>query len=142
VLFFIEHECPCAREAAPFFAKLQAAYRDACNVVGVINADAGTAKTWAKTAGADFPIIADPRCEIIRAYGADYAAYNTLVAAGGTIAKTYPGYGGDMLRELSGTIARTSGIAERPLALGKIADSIVVGCPIEPMEQLASSLAR
>jgi len=142
VLFFIERECPCAREAAPFFSRLQAAYRDACNVVGVINADAGTAKAWAQTAGADFPIIADPRCEIIRAYGADYAAYNTLVAAGGTIAKTYPGYGGNMLRELSATIARAAGVAERPLALGKIPEQIVVGCPIEPTEQPAASQIR
>ena len=101
VLFFIERECPCAREAAPFFSQLQVAYRDACTVVGVINSDEDAARAWVKTTGADFPIIADPSCAIIRTYGAECAAYTTLVAPGGMIVKTHPGYGAKMLREIS-----------------------------------------
>jgi len=133
LLFFIERECPCARDAAPFLQQLQDACGDACRVVGVINADVATARLWTKATGTRFAIIADPDCRIIHSYQADYAAYLTLVAPGGTIVKTHPGYSAETLRELSTSIAKLAGVAEHPLSLEKAPKSLVVGCPIEPM---------
>ncbi len=135
VLYFIERECPCARDAAPFLDQIQATYGEQCVVVGVINADTTTAKAWAKTVGTRFPIIADPDCALIRAYGAERAVYTTLVAAGGVIVKTYPGYSAEMLKELSANLARIGRISERVLALDQAPQKLVVGCPLQPIEK-------
>ena len=91
-LFFIERECPCSRDAAHFLDRLQAEYGDACTVVGVINARPEVAREWAKKVGTRFPLIADPDLAIINAYGAEQSDYTTVVAPGGKIVKTYPGY--------------------------------------------------
>ena len=130
VLFFIERECPCSREAAPFFDKLQAEYGDACTVVGVVNAGPEVAREWSKKVGARFPIVADPDLAIINAYGAERSAYTTVVAPGGTIVKTYPGYSAQTLKELSATVARLGGAAERSLSLDGAPQKLVAGCPL------------
>ncbi len=142
VLYFIERECPCARDAVPFMQQLHDVYADACEVIGVINADSTTALAWTKRSGAKFPIIADPECTIIRAYGAECATYTTVVAPGGAILKTHPGYSADTLREISASIARTGNIADHPLALDKAPKKLVVGCPIEPMPRPLASQSR
>ncbi len=138
ILYFIERECPCARDAAPFLAQVQAAYGDACTVVGVINAGNDVAKAWVKTVSARFSIIADPDCVLIRAYGAERAVYTTLVAPGGTIVKTYPGYSAETLKDLSAHIARLSGSAERPLKFADAPGKLIVGCPLEPVTLAAA----
>ena len=131
VLFFIERECPCSRDAAPFFNQLQAAYGTAGTVVGVINADSGIAREWVKQSGATFPIVADPKLTIIHAYGAERSAYTTVIAPGGKILKTYPGYSAQTLKELSATLARLGGVAEKPLPFDKAPRQFVVGCSLE-----------
>lgn len=133
VLYFIERECPCARDAAPFLAQMQAAYGDACTVVGVINADTTTGKAWAKAVGAQFPIIADPGCSLIRAYGAEAAVYTTLVAPGGMMVTTYPGYSQQTLLDLSSRLARLAGVPAKQLTLEKSPQKLVVGCPLTPL---------
>ena len=133
ILYFIERECPCARDAAPFLAQVQEAYGEACTVVGVINAGNDVAKAWVKTVGTRFAIIADPDCALIHAYGAERAVYTTLIAPGGTIVKTYPGYSAETLKDLSAHIARLSGSAESPLKFANAPVKLIVGCPLEPV---------
>ncbi len=132
VLFFIESECPCSRDAAPFLDRLQAAYGDACTVVGVMNASTKIAGEWAKQVGSRFPIIADPKLAIINAYGAERSVYITIVAPDGKIVKTYPGYSSKTLKELSTTIARLGGLPERAVSLGLAPQELVAGCPLQP----------
>ncbi len=138
VLFFIERECPCARDAASLFDRLQSAYGDTCTVVGVINAWPDVAKEWAAQTGVHFPILSDPSCKIIHAYGAERAVYITLVAPGGTIVKTYPGYSAQILKELSAGIARLGATSERAISFDNAPAKLVVGCPLEPVEKAAT----
>ena len=142
VLYFIERECPCARDAVPFMQQLHDAYADTCEVIGVINADSATALAWMKTTGARFPVIADPNCKIIRAYGAECATYTTLIARGGVILKTYPGYSAETLREISTSIASQGNVSDRNIALDKAPQKLVVGCPIQPMIRPQPALVR
>lgn len=130
VLYFIESACPCAREAAPFLDQLRETYADSCNVIGVINANTTVAKAWAKRVGNRFPLIADPDCEIIKAYGAEAAAYTTLVSPDRVIIKTHPGYSAQTLRELAAKIARESRSKPQPLSLADAPAELVVGCPL------------
>jgi peroxiredoxin len=129
VLFFIESECPCSRDAAPFLDRLNAAYKDACTVVGVINVPGKIADEWAKQVGAHFPIIADPTRSIISSYGAERSAYITTVSPGGNILKTYPGYSQAMLSEIATTIARLDGVPARTIDFDTAPQKTTVGCP-------------
>lgn len=131
VLFFIEKECPCSRDAAPYLSQLQAAYGDACAVVGVINADEAGAKEWAATVKPGFPVVADPDFAIIDAYGAKRSVYVTVVAPGGKIAKAYPGYNADALTEIAGTVARLGGVPSVRLVWKDAPGELLAGCPLK-----------
>jgi bilirubin oxidase len=129
VLFFIERECPCARDAAPLLERLQAAYAEQCNFVGVIDADAEASRQWAKEVGVHLTIVPDPQQNIIKAYGASRAVYTTLIAPGGKIMKTYPGYSAATLSEIAATIAQLTRLEPRTLKLDDAPGKLVVGCP-------------
>ena len=130
VLFFIESACPCARDAAPFIDQLGQVYSSKCNVVGIINADPTVGRAWVKRVGNKFPVIADPDCEIIKAFGAEAAAYTTLVSPDRIVLKTHPGYSAQSLRELAAEIARLTRSQPRPLSLTDAPADLVVGCPL------------
>ncbi len=131
VLFFIEKECPCSRDAAPYLSQLQAAYGQACAVVGVINADEAGAKEWAATVKPGFPVVADPDFAVIDAYGAKRSVYVTVVAPGGKIAKAYPGYNADSLAEISSTVAKLGGVPAKALVWKDAPRELLAGCPLK-----------
>ena len=129
VLFFIERDCPCSRDAAPFLDRLQTEYGDACTIVGIINARPEAARAWAREVGVHFPLVPDPDLAIIAAYAAKQSVYTTVIAPGGAIAKTYPGYSADMLNELSAMIARLGGVPVSSFSPDGAPGRLVSGCP-------------
>jgi peroxiredoxin len=130
LLYFIDGECPCSRDAAPFMDRLRDAYGDALAVVGVINVDGDEAQSWAKSAGVRFPVVADPKCAVIDAYGAERSVYMTLVSPGGTVAKTYPGYSASTLAEIAAGVARMAGVPDRAPRFEGAPEKLRVGCPL------------
>jgi len=131
VLFFIEKECPCSRDAAPYLSQLQAAYGSSCSVVGVINADSAGAKEWVAAVKPGFPVVADPDFTVIDAYGAKRSVYVTVVAPGGKIAKAYPGYNADSLTEISTTVAKLGGVPSVKLIWKDAPGELLAGCPLK-----------
>jgi len=129
ILFFIELNCPCSRDAAPLLDRLAAQYGDAVHVVGVINAKPEEARAWAKTVGCRFPLLADPALKIIGDYGAERSVYTTLIAPDGHITKTYPGYNREMLQEISTQIATWNRLFVPNLDFTNAPDKLVSGCP-------------
>lgn len=129
VLFFIERDCPCSRDATPFLNRLVAQYGAAAQVVGVINAKPEEARLWAKAAGCAFPLLADPERRIITAYGAERSVYTTVVAPGGRVLHTYPGYSRSMLQDLSVTLAQSARIQTRSIDFSTAPEQLVAGCP-------------
>ena len=131
LLYFIEKECPCSRDAAVFINQLQAAYGNGALVLGIINADSDTAKEWTKLASANFTVIADPNFEIINAYQASRSASTILVAPGGVIAKSNPGYSAETVKELSLRLAQLTRVSERPMKLEAAPEKLTSGCPLQ-----------
>ena len=131
VLFFIDCECPCSRDAAPFMDRLQSLYGDVCTVVGITNSDAKVAGAWAKQVGVRFSLVADPNLSIINDYSAVRSVSTTVVAPGGKIVKTYPAYNAEMLTDLSATVARLGGVAVRTLPVDDAPKKLVSGCPFQ-----------
>jgi len=132
VLFFIELNCPCSRDAAPLLDRLATQYGDAVHVVGVIDAKPEEARAWAKTVGCRFPLLADPALKIIGLYGAERSVYTTIVAPDGRIAKTYPGYSRQMLREISGRLAAWNHLTVPEMDVTEAPEKMVSGCPFPP----------
>ncbi len=128
VLFFIELNCPCSKDATPYLNQIQAEYSDSCNIVGIINAKPELARTWAKKVGSKFTVLPDPDMKIIKSYGAERSVYTTLIAPGGKVVKTYPGYGEAMLAELSSKIARLSGTPAKKITFADAPKALYSGC--------------
>ena len=130
LVYFIEKECPCSRDAAVFINQLQAAYGNSLNVVGVVNASAEVAAEWSKVTQAQFPVIADPDCAIIDAFKAERSASTILVAPGGVIAQSNPGYNAQILADLSNKIAGYSRRAFVILNFKSAPEKLTSGCPL------------
>ncbi|QVL31040.1 multicopper oxidase domain-containing protein [Telmatocola sphagniphila] len=129
LLIFIERDCPCSRESAGYFEKISQAYSSTCSVVGVINAETQTAQKWAKSVGCHISLIADPNLKIIRDYQAERSVYTTLIAPGGKIEKTYPGYSTDILQEISLSVARLGRVTPQTVSFEGAPKRLKSGCP-------------
>jgi peroxiredoxin len=134
VLFFIDQNCPCARSATPYLIALQNAYGASFVLVGITNGNTEAAQEWAKSTGANFPIIADPGLAISTAYHAERAASTVVVAPGGRISRAWPGFSAPMLRELGKSVAALAGVPERSLSVEGAPVDYVIGCPLFPSE--------
>lgn len=128
LLFFIELNCPCSKDAAVYMNSLQAQYGSVCEVVGVINANPADARAWIRASGCTFPVLPDPDLKLITAFGAERAVYTTLVAPGSRIDSTYPGYSRETLAEISRKIARMAGVTLQAIDFSKGPETLVTGC--------------
>ncbi len=131
ILYFIEKECPCSRDAAVFIDQLQSAYGNKATIMGIINADATSAAAWTKTVGARFPVLADPELAIIDAYHAERSASTIVIAPGGTILKSNPGYSAAVIKDLGHLAAQLTHLPEKPLSLDKAPEKLTSGCPLK-----------
>jgi blue copper oxidase len=131
LLYFIEKECPCSRDAAVFINRLQAAFGSHLRVVGVINADAAVAEAWVAAAKAEFPVVADPKFAVIDAYKAERSASTFLVSGDGAILKANPGYSADILKELATQIARSGKSAPAQVDFTGAPGKLTSGCPLK-----------
>ena len=131
LLFFIEADCPCSRDATPFVNRLQAHFGKSCQVIGVINANKDTASAWIKTVGCSFPIVADPTLKLIGSYGAVSSVYTTVVAPGGRIEKIYPGYSQQVLKEIANRLSRLSKQPTPIINFSGAPKKLLSGCPFD-----------
>jgi bilirubin oxidase len=129
LLYFIEADCPCSREAARYFNRIQTLFAGQVNVLGVINANMVQAKAWQSATGAKFPLVADEKLSLIRQYRAPRSVFTTLIAPPGMISKNYAGYSQEMLRDIT---RRLGTMTEAPKTLPNFADApkvLTAGCP-------------
>ena len=131
LLYFIEKECPCSRDAAAYINQLQAAYGTNAKVIGIINADATTAASWSQTVKPSFPVIADPDFSISTAYKAERSAGTVLVGNNNLIVKANAGYSAGILKDLSTSLAQLSRQPEKGLTFTGAPTELTSGCPLK-----------
>lgn len=110
VLYFIKIGCPANHRAAPFFKKIDDAYKGKANIVGVINGSVSDAKAWSKEYGTKFPILSDANMKIIRGYGAVYSPWAVVVGKDGMVKKVLQGGSAKELPEVNAAAARNAGV--------------------------------
>jgi len=123
-LIFIMDSCPCSIEAQPYFQRLYDGFGQKVPFVGITDGNLAQGKEWKAHFQMTFPLISDPKKELMKAFGARHSAYTALVGKGGTIVKLWPGYNQAMLREMKAAIAREGGVAEPTVD--------VTGAPTKP----------
>lgn len=128
LIFFVEKNCPCCLGAKFFVDKMIDLYPGAINAVGIINAEGEIAEAWERVTKPRFLVLQDPSQRVIRAYKAERGVYTTLIAPGGKIVKAYPGYSLDMLKELSGKIAKLAGVPAKEFESRAAPETLTSGC--------------
>jgi peroxiredoxin len=129
VLVFIKRGCPCSVEFEPFFHRLEEQYRDTADFVGVIDADADSARAYAAANKVPYRVLADPDRAIVTRFEAKHGGYVALVGVDGHLDTLWPGCSAEMMRALGRRIAAIRALAERPVDVSDMPKILTTGCP-------------
>jgi peroxiredoxin len=113
-VYFVNNDCPCSYAAEPLFHALAAQFKGQIDFISVTDGTPDQAKHWVSEMQVEYPLIADPKVEIMKAYHATSSAYSALVTKDGRIEKLWPGFSKDLLLDMNSEMAKTLGQPERP----------------------------
>jgi peroxiredoxin len=113
-VYFVLDGCPCSFEAEPLFHDLYERHQDRIDFVSITDAEPVKAKRWWQQMMVPYPVVADPKKEVIHAFGAKNSVYSALVARDGTIVKMWPGYSVGILKEINQKMADAGGVPAKP----------------------------
>ncbi len=133
-VYFVVDGCPCSFDAEPLFHDLYKRFKGKVDFVSVTNGDLPKAKLWNAELSVPYPVIPDPKLEIIHAYGAKAAIYCVLVARNGHIAKMWPGYSKDLLLEMNHEMSKIAGVVEQPFDTKYAPITKATGCAFANVE--------
>ena len=129
VLVFIKRGCPCSVEFQPFFHRLEERYRDAADFVGVIDADADSARAYAAANKVPYRVLADPDRALIARLEARNGGYVALLGENSQLDTLWPGCSAEMMRALGRRIAALRALEERSLDVSNLPKVLTTGCP-------------
>ncbi len=109
-LIFIMDSCPCSIEAQPYFQRLYDGFGGRVPFVGITDGTTDQGREWKAHFQMTFPLISNPKKELMHRFGAQHSAYSALVGKGGRIVRLWPGYDRSMLREIESAIAAEAGL--------------------------------
>ncbi len=112
-VYFVHQECPCSYAAEPLFHALADQFKGQVDFISVTNASTVDAKKWIEEMQVDYPVVSNPKADIMHAYGAVSSAYSALVTTDGKIAKMWPGFSRDLLLDMNREMSLATGQPER-----------------------------
>ncbi len=113
-VYFVKEGCPCSFDANPFYKDLAKAMAGDVEFVAVTDADAEGARRWSTELGVPYPVVSDPKAEVMKAYNAKSSVYSALIDREGRIVKVWPGYSQALLKEMNRLLAKEAGRKEAP----------------------------
>jgi len=127
-VYFVLDGCPCSYDAEPLFHDLYKQFDGKIDFVSVTNASLDKAKQWSGDLNVPYPVIPDPQEKIIHAYGARAAIYSMLITKDGHIAKMWPGYSVDFLKDMNETMAKLAAVPVKPFDTKYAPKEKATGC--------------
>ncbi len=116
VFFYgIKNGCPVNAKAEDFYDQLARAYAGKATFVGVSNLTADTFPKWDEKFDPSYTVIFDPKKELISGLGMERSPWLVQVGRSGKVVKSWPGYSGLDLEDMSEAMAASAGI--QPAAL-------------------------
>ena len=113
-VYFVKKGCPCSYDAEPLFQAMQEHFGKSVAFVSVSDADVKDARKWSTEMGTPYPVVSNPKADIMKAYGARSSVYCAVLDREGRIVKMWPGYSRGILMEINATLAKESGTKARP----------------------------
>jgi peroxiredoxin len=113
-VYFVLDGCPCSFDAEPIFQDLSQQFKGKVDFVSVTDADQKKAKQWWMQMSVPFPVISDPKLDLMKAYGATNALFSALISRDGHIVKMWPGYSIDILHEMNVLMSKEAGVPVKP----------------------------
>lgn len=108
-VYFVLDGCPCSFDAEPLFHELYKLHKGEVDFISVTNGDAKKARRWSDQMLVPYPVIPDPKLEIIHDFHARSSVYSALVTKDGRIEKMWPGYSKEILQEENEAMAKVTG---------------------------------
>jgi peroxiredoxin len=112
-LYFVKKGCPCSFDAEPIMQSLYRHFEGKIDFVAVSDAGFDDAKKWAVDMKVPYPVVTNPKLDVMEAYQAPGSVYNTLLDQNGLIVKRWAGYSQDYLVEMN--IEMSKLINEKPI---------------------------
>lgn len=127
-VYFVLDGCPCSFDAEPLFQRLAKRYKGKIDFVAVTDANEAKARDWSVQMLVPYPVVPDPKKEIIGAYKAKSSVYSALITKDGHIAKMWPGYSQGALKEQNAMMAKLAGVREEPFDAQYAPVDYATGC--------------
>ena len=130
-LYFVKKGCPCSFDAEPILQGLYKHYEGRIEFIAVTDAKMEDAKHWVSDMKVPYPVVPNPKVEVMQAYEAPASAYSTLLDANGLIVKRWAGYSVDYLSQMNTEMARLLGEPMRPFDPTYAPKARTSGCTYE-----------
>ena len=135
-LYFVKKGCPCSFDAEPVFHRLFAHFGGKVDFIAVTDAEFADAKKWATdkwatNVGVPYPVVSNPKLDVMEAYQAPGSVYNTLLDQNGTIVKRWAGYSQDYLKEINAEMSKLIGEPVKPFDTKDTPKNRTSGCSFD-----------
>lgn len=131
LVVFIKKDCPCSVEFEPYFQNLVNRYRDRVSFVGVFDGAPRQAREYAAANRVAYPIVADEKLDLVRAFMVKNGGYVGLIGRDGAVETLWPGFSVSMMGELNAAVARAAGVATSMVETRGLPAALTTGCPYE-----------
>lgn len=113
-IYFIKDECPCSFEAEPILQNLYKHFEGKIDFIAVTDANMEDAKHWVKDLKVPYPVVTNPKLDVMESYQAPNSVYNSLLDQNGVIVKRWAGYSKEYLLEMNEEMSKLLGLPVKP----------------------------
>ena len=113
-IYFVKEGCPCSIDGEPLMQNLAKQFGGRIEFVSVTDAKIDSAKKWEYEMRVPYPLISNPKLDMMKAYHAKGSLMSALVGTDGVIIKYWPGYSKDILKEMNSIMAKTLNEPAKP----------------------------